>query len=462
MFFFKKKIRFAALFILALIAFKIFFITDKSKSPTGGFNSQEWYDGLIFKHKLFSFQLARRLGHAPAGGSDIGECISVARKITDKDIDSWHREWFSLAERLYNLGEDFERRGQKVSAGEVFMRASNYYLASGFFQVAPEGEKKGRTVHDRFLSWKKAKKSFLRSISFLYPDQSVQAVQIPYGKKTFMEGDAFIPGYFCRAKNISAVEGGTLDAPLLIIQSGFDGCAEELFWDFGFFAMRQGYNCLIFEGPGQGEMIIKQKIPFRHDWEVPVSAVVDFAQNLPGVDKDNIILLGRSLGGHLAPRAVAYEKRINACVANGGIFDFSEMFYKKISKKVLGLKRRMPKLFNKMILRKTKKSLTAWWGVNNGMWRFGAKTPVEFLDKIKKFTLKDVVKKISCPVLIVDSEAENELLREQSRKLYDELVSKKDFMVFSREDAAQAHCQIGANFIATEKIFDRLNKFLST
>jgi hypothetical protein len=37
---------------------------------------------------------------------------------------------------------------------------------------------------------------------------------------------------------------------------------------------------------------------------------------------ERIVLMGISLGGYLAPRAVAFEKRIKACIANGGVYDF--------------------------------------------------------------------------------------------------------------------------------------------
>ena len=45
----------------------------------------------------------------------------------------------------------------------------------------------------------------------------------------------------------------------------------------GYAALARGYNCLIFEGPGQGELIREQRIPFRPDWEKVVTPVVDFA-----------------------------------------------------------------------------------------------------------------------------------------------------------------------------------------
>ncbi len=87
-------------------------------------------------------------------------------------------------------------------------------------------------------------------------------------------------------------------------------------------AVERGYNCLLFEGPGQGEMIREQKIPFRYDWEKVVGPVIDFAEDLPQVDTDRIALMGISFGGYFAPRAAAFDDRIKVCIANGGIYDF--------------------------------------------------------------------------------------------------------------------------------------------
>ena len=75
-------------------------------------------------------------------------------------------------------------------------------------------------------------------------------------------------------------------------------------------AMQRGYHCLQFAGPGQGTAIRLQGLPFRPDWEKVVTPVVDFAVGLPGVDPERIALMGLSMGGALAPRAAAFEKRI--------------------------------------------------------------------------------------------------------------------------------------------------------
>ena len=67
--------------------------------------------------------------------------------------------------------------------------------------------------------------------------------------------------------------------------------------------MERGYNCLAFEGPGQGGVIREQKIPFRFDWERVVTPVIDFLlENKEEYcfKKESIALMGISLGGYLA------------------------------------------------------------------------------------------------------------------------------------------------------------------
>jgi predicted esterase YcpF (UPF0227 family) len=64
-----------------------------------------------------------------------------------------------------------------------------------------------------------------------------------------------------------------------------------------------GWNCLIFEGPGQrGCLHINPHLKLRHDYEVPVKAVVDYAVSREE-DKDNLAIIGYSLGGYLAARS---------------------------------------------------------------------------------------------------------------------------------------------------------------
>ena len=53
-------------------------------------------------------------------------------------------------------------------------------------------------------------------------------------------------------------------------------------------------------------------------------AVVDFIETRRDLDTARTGLWGVSLGGYYAPRAAAFEKRVKACMALGGPFDFGE------------------------------------------------------------------------------------------------------------------------------------------
>jgi 2,6-dihydroxypseudooxynicotine hydrolase len=51
--------------------------------------------------------------------------------------------------------------------------------------------------------------------------------------------------------------------------------------------------------------------------------VIDWLQTRRDIDVDRIGMWGVSLGGYYAPRAAAFEKRIKACIALGGPFDWA-------------------------------------------------------------------------------------------------------------------------------------------
>ncbi len=415
-----------------------------SKKPTDQLKTQaqqEWYDNLLFQDNHFSFQLVRRLGYATARAADTGECIATAKKIVDGDTASWYDEWLSTANRLHQLAEAFEKEEHLISAGETFMRAANYYLAAEFYLV----EKKDR--RKRLETWQTANDCFIKALGFLYPENSIKSVKIPYN-------DTTIPGYFCKPERVKK------NSPLLIIHSGFDGTAMETFWSTGLSALKRGYHCLIFEGPGQGEMIIKQNIPFRFDWEVPVKAVIDFAEQQPEVNKEKIALMGISFGGYLAPRAAAFEKRIKACIANDGVIDFSTPFY-RFPQEMVQLIEHDPEEFNTIIAQSIEKYLGGKWAFENAMWRFAKDTPASLMKHITGHDLKEVVKRITCPTLVIGSEAEHSFIG-QPKLLYDALECPKTFLLFTREETAQAHCQIGANLLSTAKIFNWLDQTLES
>jgi 2,6-dihydroxypseudooxynicotine hydrolase len=107
--------------------------------------------------------------------------------------------------------------------------------------------------------------------------------------------------------------------PVVILAMGLDSSKEEMGAYEGLFLAR-GLATLTFDGPGQGEG--EYDFPIRHDYEVPVGAVVDYIETRSDVDTGRAGLWGVSLGGYYAPRAAAFEKRIKACIALSGPYDW--------------------------------------------------------------------------------------------------------------------------------------------
>src|SRR4029078_7075095 len=86
----------------------------------------------------------------------------------------------------------------------------------------------------------------------------------------------------------------------------------------------RGMATLAFDGPGQGET--EYDFAIRGDYEVAVKAGFDCMETRRDVDATRVAIAGISLGGYYAPRAAAFDKRIKACLALGGPFDWGEAF----------------------------------------------------------------------------------------------------------------------------------------
>jgi len=175
--------------------------------------------------------------------------------------------------------------------------------------------------------------------------------------------------------------------------------------------IRRGYNVLIFEGPGQGEVIRVQHIPFRADWENVIGPVVDYAAERPDVDEDRIALWGISLGGYLAPRGAVYEPGIAALVADGGTYDVGENLLHNLQEgggapanltedDLQEWLQTDPAEFNDAIRDAMAHDTGTRWLNENGMFVFNATSPAEFWAKWMDFSLVGIAEEIRCPTLV--------------------------------------------------------------
>jgi hypothetical protein len=105
-------------------------------------------------------------------------------------------------------------------------------------------------------------------------------------------------------------------------------------------------------------------------------------------------------------------------------------------------------------------NIQAYWRITHGMWTYQAKSPTEFALKQESYTLKDCVQQISCPTLVIDSEAEV-AFKGQAKRLYDTLNCQKTYLEFKAGEGSELHCQIGGRLLANQKIFDWLDETMA-
>jgi len=189
--------------------------------------------------------------------------------------------------------------GHLESARECYLRASTYFRTAEFYLHGNPGD-------PRILSESRASQKAYAEGARL-TGATWEPVQIPYEGTT-------LPGYFYKAGNSGKPR------PTLIFHGGLDSSLEELFYFGAAPAVRRGYNCLTFDGLGQGAPIREQKLYHRYDWEAVVTPAVDYALSRPDVDGDHLALMGMSLGGYFAARAAAFEHRFRAAVFFNGMY----------------------------------------------------------------------------------------------------------------------------------------------
>jgi alpha-beta hydrolase superfamily lysophospholipase len=284
----------------------------------------------------------------------------------------------------------------------------------------------------------------------LQHDPPFTAIEIPYEGQT-------LPGYY-------SCQGPRSDArPTVVLVGGYDSYCEEGNFLLIRAALERGLNAVTFDGPGQGQCLRRQRLYFGPDWEMVVKPALDYIANLPGVDRKNMILVGRSFAGYLAPRATAFDHRSAALIADPGLLDLGQSFEERLPLGTLdaadhGQGRSVDEQFE---ARFTQDPMLAFF-FRSRMAAHGVSTVGAYIREMTRYSLRGLAEKIECPTLVTTAGGQDPMLRGQSKELYDSIKGPKDLIEFSAEEGAGDHCEGGAPSRFYHKVFDRLEELMGT
>lgn len=391
----------------------------------------------FFADNEMEFAALLILGAVYYRGADVGEVLCALKRIRNGKRKDWFAAFSPLAQRIHTIAKEAVKNNRHQSAADAFLRAATYYIAACRFV---------EDISEAARFWRLHRECWDQAIKLL-PVQG-KKIQIPF------EG-GFLAGYFFDNSE------GKFKKPLIIFNNGADGPVTSMHWFGGAAALEREYSVLYFDGPGQGEALWEQNIPFRHDWERVMTPLIDFALGLPNINAEKIGVIGISQGGYWVARALAFEKRIKAAALDPGVFDVSAAFRNSAPsfiKKALEQKdKARADFFMKYAMRISSRIRNV---LNFRMRPYGQASPFDTYEQMTKYRITpDIAGLISCPVLITDPDREY-FWPGQPQALFDLLRCPKKLIRFTTEEGADWHCEPVGLGLRSQRIFDWFDEVL--
>lgn len=227
------------------------------------------------------------------GGVSIGDLADTVDRMSS--WDDWGPEWSATARSFERDAEQFEQDGRVGAATAAWDRAFRCHHLSYFLSLDDE------EAHEAGLRAMLA--AYERARPNMQP--AVEKVEIAGPDGLRMVGLLSLPEQ--------------RPAPVVIVLPGLDSTKETRHGSRATWTAR-GIAALSLDGPGQGEAGLWSTT--RPDYEVAISAAIDWIEGRPDLDGSRVGLFGSSLGGYYAARAAALEPRVTAAVENCGPYDW--------------------------------------------------------------------------------------------------------------------------------------------
>ncbi|MDH7799058.1 MULTISPECIES: alpha/beta fold hydrolase [unclassified Beijerinckia] len=341
----------------------------------------------------------------------------AAKQAPQGDSEAWHKAWVKLATQTEQTGRDALASGHKATAAAQFFRATHYWQWAESF-LDPD-DRRAAPTYSRHLD------CFQQWTQLHAP--AIELVEVPF------ENTA-LTAYYVPAAGVQK------PGPAVILWDGLDGTKEEMYPMAGHLAAR-GISCLAIDIPGQGASLRLKGLTARYNSEESGTAAYEWLAKRSDVDPARIGLIGASMGGYSAPRAVAFEKRIKACVAWGAIYDYHDVWVRRLNQSAGSTSMNYERA-----LGTTGKHLLNI---------FGATDYDDALRKLEPFHLRDCASQISCDILLVHGEDDRQTSLENCQALFKAIGSRnKQLRIYTREEGGASHVQLDRQEPAASRIAD--------
>ncbi|OYX61864.1 MAG: alpha/beta hydrolase [Sphingomonadales bacterium 32-64-17] len=358
----------------------------------------------FFPNYVWNLSVAMALESGAQIGEIMDMCLPLrdaAESGADAGTPQFMAQWVRVADRLIELADEDEAKGRGFSASDKLERAALYLL------VAERMQAQGSAGREE--TYLRARAAFDRSTALGRINR--ERVEIPLAHGT-------MPALYTRA-------AGPGPHPVMVYCNGLDSCKELLYWSRLPEALaRRGVSTLCVDQPGSGEALRLQGLPVDPHSESWASRAVDWLETQPDADPQRIAMTGISLGGHFAPRAVAFEPRFAAGAVWGANHNWAEVQQKRIR-------------------REGENPVPHYWA--HVMWAFGAKDMEEFLARAEDMHLEGVMERIRVPFLITHGEKDRQISLEYADRSYDQLVNAplRELKIFTEREGGVEH--VGAD-----------------
>jgi dipeptidyl aminopeptidase/acylaminoacyl peptidase len=348
---------------------------------------------------------------AMESGGQIGEIVDMCQPIrdaaasgADAGTPQFMKAWAAMGEKLLALAAEDEAKGRCFSASSKLERASLYLFTAERMQ--------GHGAPGRAATYASARDAFDRSTALGAINRERVEIELANGT---------MPALFTRAP-------GEGKRPVVVFCNGLDSCKELLYWTrLPQELARRGISTLCVDQPGSGEALRLQHLPVDPHSESWASRAVDWLETQDDVDPARIGMTGISLGGHFAPRAVAYEPRFASGAVWGANHDWAEVQQKRLN-------------------REGENPVPHYWA--HVMWAFGASDMADFHARSADMNLNGHMDRITVPFLVTHGANDRQISVTYADDLYDQLINspRREKMIFTPREGGVEH--VGADNMA--------------